>query len=143
MEERIDKMASEELKEWDISICGLNCAKCPIYDASHGNDKLREELAVHFGGKPESIICEGCRSEPLSHDAHWSPECKMLLCAKEKKVQYCFECKDFPCTILIEFSSDGVPHHKRTVENLNRMKEIGLEAWIAEREKNGKPSFCP
>ncbi|MHA1582105.1 MAG: hypothetical protein ACTSYM_06405 [Candidatus Baldrarchaeia archaeon] len=42
-----------------------------------------------------------------------------------------------------EFSSDGMSHHKRTIENLKRMKEIGIEAWIAEQKRKGKSVFCP
>jgi hypothetical protein len=67
----------------------------------------------------------------------------MMLCAKNKKIQYCFQCNEFLCGILIAFASDGAAHHKKTVENLHRMKRIGVNAWIAEQEKEGKCSFCP
>jgi hypothetical protein len=67
----------------------------------------------------------------------------MMLCAKNKKVQYCFQCNEFPCSILNAFASDGAAHHKKTVESLHRMKQIGMDAWIAEQEKNGKCEFCP
>jgi len=66
-----------------------------------------------------------------------------MLCAKEKGVQYCFGCTDFPCSILNAFASNGASHHKRTVENLKRIKELGIDAWIAEQEKNCKCEFCP
>jgi hypothetical protein len=131
---------------WNLAVCGLNCAQCDMYQASHGNEKLRNEIVEWFREKrskdvkPEQIRCEGCRG-PL--DIHWSCDCKMLQCAKKKGVEHCFQCRDFPCTILNAFSLDGAAHHKRTVENLKRMKEIGLKAWIAEQEKKGPPSFCP
>ncbi len=139
-------MRAEESDEWAISICGLNCAKCDMYEASHGNEKVRDEIIEWFKEKrsetlqPEQIRCEGCRG-PL--DAHWSPDCQMMACAGQKGVQYCFQCDDFPCTKLVEFSSDGVPHHKRTVENMKRMKELGIESWIAEQKAKGQCVFCP
>jgi len=120
----------ESSKEWSIAVCGLNCAKCDIYSASHGNEKI----------KPEHVRCEGCRG---SLDTHWSSECKMMLCARKRGFQYCFQCEDFPCTSVNEFSSDGISHHKRTIENSKRMKEIGIEAWIKEQKRKGQCVFCP
>jgi hypothetical protein len=117
-----------------------------MYEAGHGNEKKRGEILAWFKQernkilKPEQITCEGCRG-PIN--AHWSEDCKMMLCAKKKGIQYCFQCGEFPCGILNAFASDGAAHHKKTVENLHRMKQIGVYAWIAEQEKNGKCSFCP
>jgi len=140
------KMRAEDSKIWSIAVCGLNCAKCDIYLAGHGDEKLRREIIEWFKKernetiKPEQIRCKGCRG-PL--DAHWSSDCKMMLCAKERGLQHCFQCEDFTCTSVNEFSSDGISHHKRTVENSKRMKEIGIEAWIAEQKRKGQIVFCP
>lgn len=130
--------------EWAISICGLNCAVCPIYLASHGDEESRQKLAEHFKSPAEKIICNGCRSEPPDNDHHWSPDCKMLFCAKEKGHVYCFECESFPCQVLVDFGADGVDHHNQTVENLKEMKEMGIEAWIEEqKKKHDEAKFCP
>jgi hypothetical protein len=136
----------KESENWAVAYCGLNCAKCDIYEAAHGNTKLMEEIVNWFKEerketvKPEQIKCERCRG-PL--DVHWSSDCKIMLCAKSKRVQYCFQCSEFPCSILKAFASDGISHHKKTVENLHRMKQVGMNAWIAEQEKIRKCSFCP
>jgi len=90
--------------------------------------------------KPEEVRCEGCRG-PL--EANWSSDCEMLKCARNREVGFCFQCKDFPCQIVSAFASDGTPHHKRTVENMKRAKEIGITAWVAEQDKKGPPVFCP
>lgn len=139
-------MKAENSDRWSISICGLNCAKCDMYEASHGNEKVRDEIIQWFKEKrnktvePAQVRCEGCRG-PV--DVHWSPDCRMRACAGQKGVQYCFQCNDFPCSMLAEFSSDRVAHHKRTVENMKKMKEHGIEAWIAEQERTGQCVFCP
>lgn len=131
---------------WRISVCGLNCAVCDIFRAGHGDVKLRDEIVEWFGKernkvvKPDQVRCEGCRG-PL--EAHWSEDCKMMLCAKNKGFNYCFECEEFPCAFVREFSEDGVPHHKKTVENAKRMREIGIEAWVEEQKRKGQCLFCP
>jgi len=104
------------LQEWDISVCGLNCAKCKMV------------------GEGE---CKGCRG-PL--EQHWTPGCVFQPCAKDRGHRYCFECDDFPCEKLQAFASDGYDHHRLAVENMKRMKEIGLEKWLAQQPK---VMFCP
>ena len=64
-----------ELKEKDTSLigyCGICCSICPAY---RSND------------------CQGC----LALD-----NCKIQQCAKNKNVDYCFFCNDFPCKIFEE-----------------------------------------
>jgi len=114
----VDKLSEEsiEKKDWDISVCGLNCARCTT--AVRGD-------------------CKGCRG-PLNQC--WSDACEFRPCAEIKGHQYCFQCDDFPCGKLLEFASDGYDHHRITVENMKRMREIGLEAWIAEQPK---VMYCP
>jgi len=117
-----------------------------MYQAGHGDETLRDEIVEWFrkerneNVKPEEVRCEGCRG-PLH--LHWSSDCKMMLCAKNKGIEYCFQCKDFPCSLLKEFSQDGIAHHKRTVENMKQMKEKGLDAWIEDQKKKSQCLFCP
>ena len=106
-------------------------------DVADGGDISSSTVLVF---KPEQVRCEGCRG---SISAHWSPDCKMVLCTRKRGLQYCFRCKDFPCTIVNKFSSDGISHHKRTIENSKRMKEIGIEVWIEEQKRKGQCPFCP
>ena len=139
-------MRAENSEKWFLAVCGLNCAKRDIYLASRGDEKLRNEIIEWFKKernetiKPEQIRCDGCRG-PLN--VHWSSDCKMMLCTRKRALQYCFKCKEFPCTSINEFSSDEISHHKRTIENSKKMKEIGIEAWIAEQKKKGQCVFCP
>ncbi|MHA2034999.1 MAG: DUF3795 domain-containing protein [Promethearchaeota archaeon] len=107
-----------ETEKWDIGICGLNCAKCPDYHTT----RCENECAKGLLG------------------VHSSSDCRLLPCAREKGYRYCFECDEFPCQKLEEFATDGWDHHKQTVENMKKMKELGIDRWISEQEKC---VFCP
>lgn len=134
------------IENWNISICGLNCSKCDIYLASHGDQAILKELLDYFKEQrneivnPDSFACNGCRS---SNDVHWSSDCKMRACALNENLNYCFECTDFPCSIVNKFGSDGMDHHRRTIENSKKMKKIGLKAWVKEQKLKDKCLFCP
>jgi len=101
---------------WDISVCGLNCARCKLLEKGE---------------------CKGCRG-PL--DRNWSPQCEFRPCAEAKGHRYCFECAEFPCEKIDRFASDGHEHHRLAVENMKQMRALGLEEWIAQQPK---PMFCP
>jgi len=128
-------------EKWLIAVCGLNCTSCFMYYKRDEDDPdvqreiqetikwFREEKNLELS--KTDLICQGCLG-PL--DVHWSPDCEMMLCAREKSLEHCFECEDFPCSHVEKFATDGLEHHRRAVENSKRMKEIGLEAWIAEQE---------
>ncbi|MCB2171822.1 DUF3795 domain-containing protein [archaeon] len=74
--------------EWNLSVCGLNCATCDFYLASKGNAEKQQEIIDWFledYGKtltPMQTMCHGCRAPDT---IHWSPDCTIRLCAKEKK----------------------------------------------------------
>jgi hypothetical protein len=107
------KMASGD---WDISVCGLNCAKCKVL--------ARGE-------------CAGCRGPAVKN---WSPDCEFRPCAQRRGHDYCFQCDEFPCDKLRAFANDGYEHHRLAVENLTSMRRMGLEAWIANQPQ---VMFCP
>jgi len=103
--------------EWDVSVCGLNCARCKV--------------------QTEEKQCAGCRGPA---EQNWSGDCEFRPCAQAKGHEYCFECDGFPCEKLKAFAADGYEHHRLTVGNMERMRELGLERWIAEQPK---VMFCP
>ena len=55
-----------------IGVCGIACFKCPKYISKE---------------------CPGCRPNEF---------CPLPECAKNKGVNLCFECKDFPCKLNYE-----------------------------------------
>jgi hypothetical protein len=86
---------------------------------------------------PDSITCDRCRG---SLDRHWSGDCKLRICAEERGYRYCFQCDDFICKKLVEFSKT---HHGRTVDNMKEMKKIGLYNWLKKQKKKGQAVMCP
>jgi len=118
-------------RRWYLTPCGLDCHPCSI--------RLRtdEELAYwrKQGVDTDTIRCNGCRSN--RHDHHWDPECKILqCCAYERKYEFCAQCPDFPCDVLVVWGKQ-YEHHAEAVKRLHAMKQTGIEAWLAAHGPSG------
>jgi hypothetical protein len=116
-----------------ISVCGLTCHTCPIFrtpfDKEAGSQTLmwfKNQGWYDEKQTVEDIIrngdyCKGCRSD--REDIHWSANCFILeCCIDRKKLNYCFECDQFPCQELEKWTKEG-EHHKKAISNLRLMKE--------------------
>ena len=121
--------------------CGLDCFNCEVHE---GN--LTGEFALmindKFGVPMEEIPCRGCRQQDGVH-FHLPPEgCATLTCAKEKGVDLCCDCDDFPCPLLapIADGAERYPHNLKMF-NLCRIKEVGIERWIEEAGQIRKNYF--
>jgi hypothetical protein len=106
-----------------IAVCGLLCNKCDIFQATH-NPGIAQKIADWFKKergvdvKSEDVRCAGCRGD---RKKHWSPDCWILECCVDKKgLQFCYECKEFPCEKLVQWSKTG----KEYGEALNRLKQM-------------------
>jgi len=94
-----------------IAYCGLRCDECKILKATQAKDyEEKKRIAKHWSDqfdikfKPEDVTCEGCKSDVLSG---WCRNiCKMRPCAKERKVETCAHCDNYPCDMLEEFLSE-------------------------------------
>ncbi|UCG62163.1 MAG: DUF3795 domain-containing protein [Candidatus Zixiibacteriota bacterium] len=114
--------------------CGLDCFNCEIYE-----DNLTDEMADFFHAKmgvpKEEIACKGCRQQDGNH-FHLAATggCATLDCAKEKQVEFCCDCADFPCSYLAPIADEAgrFPHNMKLF-NLCRIKAVGVERW-AEKE---------
>ena len=129
-----------------VGICGLYCGTCPMYLAYRENDVKQMEQVSQASGIPlEKIRCDGCHSDNLYPSC---VDCRhgFRTCAVEKKVTWCFECDDFPCQRLRDFTKvhivDGIPHHAHVIDDLQYMKEHGVEQWVKEQEKAGRCPQC-
>jgi hypothetical protein len=94
--------------------------------------ELLEEKGLKWG-------CEGCR---IRHKncAFIRRDCPPL---RKDKIDFCYECEGFPCQNLKKI--DKIYRERYSVnliENLKRVKEIGVEKWLQEQNELYKCPEC-
>jgi hypothetical protein len=117
-----------------LGVCGLYCGACYHYRASlpEGKHLLAEDARQ---GRPlQGFTCQGCRSDSLYVHSGCA-ECALRDCAQEKEVIHCGLCAEYPCARLTAFQSDGRPHHADVLDNLEVLKSLGPERWLAGQEQ--------
>ena len=134
-----------------LAPCGLHCGKCFAFvdgDIRNNSKRLKESLGgfdvyaqrfVELLDEPvfrkypdfkvllsyfASVECRGCRKESCKI----FKDCKVRDCHSRKKVDFCFQCSEFPCT------NTGFDQHlhKRSVDINIKMSEIGVEKYYDE-----------
>jgi hypothetical protein len=134
-----------------LAPCGLDCARCADYDKGEIKElslklssllrnygrvaKLKSDGVPAFANYPqfEEILtllsngsCGGCRSENLRCPI----DCRAPTCHKEKGVDFCFQCSEYPCEN---------PTDRRLIDRWkqrnDRMKEIGVVQFYEEQSK--------
>ena len=131
-----------------ICYCGLYCENCAVkakvtpaakalYDEML---KAGFEAVIHYipGGDgfwpflknmADEGICISCQ------DGGGDPGCAIRICAREKAVEMCALCDDYPCVKFDAFQGFGI--YKKDNDLL---REQGMEAWAKlqdERRSNG------
>jgi hypothetical protein len=144
---------SEILKH--LAPCGLDCGRCFMYkhgpigesarslkQALQGFEKMaqrmqdRTPVMAEYGAFSRVLdlltqaACIGCRQGGAS-----LPFCATSTCFKEKQVDFCYECREFPC--LRNKYPDSFA--KRWQENNKRIQAIGLKQYYEEQLK--KPRY--
>jgi len=140
-------MNYDEIKSF-LAPCGLNCMKCQMYsegDIKRHSAELQtllgafdsyaerfskflsiyqnypafKQLLAHFS----QANCKGCRRGDCKY-----PNCGVATCHRQKGVDFCFQCSDFPC----EKSNFDPNLHERWLRMNRRMRELGVEAYYEE-----------
>jgi hypothetical protein len=65
------------------------------------------------------------------------PDCEIRACARERGVEVCALCGDYPCERIQTFART----YPLLLVDAQRMREIGIDAWIAEQEKRALTGF--
>ena len=124
-------MNEQKIKEMNLAApCGMYCGTCRQYLALKKN--LLEEKGFKRG-------CEGCRVR--------NKNCTFIrkFCAKirKKEIDFCFECEEFPCEGRKRIDDIYIERYNYSfVDNLNRIKEIGVKKWLKEQEEMWKCPDC-
>ncbi|PKP02271.1 MAG: hypothetical protein CVU11_12495 [Bacteroidetes bacterium HGW-Bacteroidetes-6] len=134
-----------------LAPCGIHCGKCfafidgDIKKHSHGlkeslgnfdmyaqrfAELLNEPLFEKYPVFKEVLTylsaeeCKGCREE----SCNLFKDCKVRSCHLDKKVDFCFQCPEFPC------NNTGFDQHlyNRSVDINMRMRAIGVEKYYDE-----------
>lgn len=134
-----------------LAPCGLHCGRCFAFTdgdistyskqlkASLGDfdvyaarfvDLLNDPIYLKYPGFKDFLAhlslgsCKGCRAERCK----LFKSCNVRACSEAKRVDFCFQCNEFPC------AHTGFDEHlyKRHVNINERMKEIGVEMYYEE-----------
>ncbi len=104
----------------------MDCGVCPIFKAANDLDFAdilaeRWRNAGHPNAEAAWFKCQGCHGDDA---LLWTEDCAMRnCCLKERKLQNCSYCPDFPCKLLSDFEADGVENHGVAVQRLKQIKE--------------------
>lgn len=131
-----------------LAPCGLNCMKCQAF--SEGDIKRHASELKRLLGSFDTYAerfsrflpvfkdypafkglltqfseanCRGCRQGDCKY-----PNCGVAPCSRERGVDFCFQCTEFPCG-----KSNFDPNLlERWIRMNKRMKEIGVPAYYEE-----------
>lgn len=112
------------------AVCGLFCPGCSLFIATHEEPARLDGLAARMGRTVDDLLCDGCRSDRQSF--YCRSMCQMKACAKQKGVDFCGDCQDYPCETLKAFQKEH-PHRLELWDSLEQIRERGWEAWFRDR----------
>jgi hypothetical protein len=92
---------------------------------------MQKMLSAKFGLPPAEVKCKGCRGQKGERLVF--PLCETYKCASGRDIEFCFECREFPCSKL-QPASEGAEKYPHNIKlfNLCRIKAAGLEEWAKE-----------
>ncbi len=109
--------------EKTIGYCGIICLDCPVLVATRKDDdserkRLAEIFTRQYGRtyQPEDINCDGCITDGQRLFSYCSL-CEIRKCAREKAIENCAHCNDYPCGKLSKLFSQ-YSKAKETLDNL-------------------------
>jgi hypothetical protein len=118
------------MKEILIAPCGMNCALCASYLAMKNDLKSQGVMRSY---------CAGCRPRG-KNCAFMKKNCDLL---GNGLVQYCYECKEFPCRRLEHLDKRYRTHYRMSmIENLTYIKKNGMEKFLKKEEKKWRCPEC-
>lgn len=131
-----------------LAPCGIDCERCvmcsqgrvrrlaaDLAEALRGFENMAPRVADRIPGLLEydrfadileffaGASCAGCRAGGAA-----LPFCAARTCFREKGVDFCFQCDEYPC------GRNSFPEnlHARWREHNDRMREVGVERFYRE-----------
>ena len=121
--------------------CGLDCFNCHFFLAREDREAMNtvEKLSEEHNIPVEVMFCNGCRAhdEQIPLQKHVFGEehrCAAYECSREKRVEFCGDCNEFPCDNLHPYAdmAGDLPHNIK-VFNLCLINKMGLEKWAVSK----------
>jgi hypothetical protein len=86
--------------------------------------EFRKGLAF-FSDAESWLICRGsCK------DGDGRPDCPMRNCCREREIDICFDCGDFPC--------DKVAQNEGMLKRAREYKKLDKDKWLQVQDKRAK-----
>ena len=108
-----------------IAPCGMNCALCMAYTRKKN-------------------VCPGCYGD-RSLMSKSCAQCKIRACAETTLgvQRFCFECAEYPCARIKHIDKRyRTKYGMSMIENLENIRLLGLEAFIAREQERWKCPGC-
>jgi hypothetical protein len=113
-----------------IAPCGMNCSLCIAYQFK---EKDLNKCGFHRS------YCPGCILRG-KNCTHMGDRCQLL---GQGKLRFCFECKEYPCKRLKSLDKRyRTKYHMSMIENLNFIKENGMEDFLKKETERWKCAEC-
>ena len=137
----------------NVTYCGLYCKLCSTKSripkaASALRDALAGDDWESFGEyiEPDFKIFWATLNKmagyeegmPDCREGCGDPGCKIRKCAKERGMELCPLCPDYPCNLIISFAGK----HPNLISDGQRLAKIGIESWVKEQGLRCKTGFC-
>ena len=135
-----------------VTYCGLYCDLCAQRERiSRQASALRASMineSYEFWG-PElsgfnefwsflTDLCDPDKACPGCRQDGGAPFCGIRKCARKRGVEICVFCEEYPCERVLEIAK-GYP---TLIADGQRMRQLGVEAWIQEQEKRAETGFA-
>lgn len=115
------------------AFCGLYCGACCSMIVHDKEQNVASALEMHT--ESDEQACAGCCAD-------YQANCEFVQCNKLHETQSCAFCHEFPCAMITKFKDDEWEHHQVVLDNLHRIREIGIAAWIKEQQEAWKCESC-
>jgi hypothetical protein len=110
-----------ELDHTKIAVCGLECGKCPVYQATRTADIKQKRLRSPGTGQPAAspfspadISSDSCMT--AGQKFQFCQICAIRLCATEQGLRNYAYCPEFTCTQLEDhWKSSNASQYRETL----------------------------
>jgi hypothetical protein len=108
-----------------LGYCGIDCDNCRAYQGTVQYDLslLEKAAGLYWNGKysAKDWVCLGCQPSNQPFLAKFCAECKIRVCAVQRKVLNCAACNDFehcePLQAFIRGESDDLVQKMQLLRN--------------------------